>query len=195
MLQQNKTDIVLTRYSAQWKLINPIFFSGNFAVKGKSRGSWLLSNLYQCLKLYARSPDELETIDFLRILTEVLQCMSHEMFGPKKDSKYSHLAGQFSPGCFTHCLTKHVYFTRKESKRKGIKNYFSCLLPEWNKKNYFPVQISTFPLKIGKEAKLSQVVWGHALKYLIQNPAFWAYLKGFLMFENKHIFLTLFYCL
>jgi hypothetical protein len=113
------------------KTYKSYFFSGNFAVKRKSTGSWLLSKLYQCLKLYARSPDELETIDFLRILTEVLQCMSHEMFDPNKDSKYSHLAGQFSPGCLTHCLTKHVYFTRKESKRKeGIKNYLINLLPK-----------------------------------------------------------------
>lgn len=103
--------------------------SGNFAVRGKSTGSWLLNKLYQCLKLYAGSPDELETIDFLHILTEVLQCMSHEMYCPDKDSSSSHLAGQFSPGCLTHCLTKHVYFTRKQSKRKGIKNYILSLLP------------------------------------------------------------------
>jgi hypothetical protein len=112
------------------KTYKSFFFSGNFAVRGKSTGSWLLNKLYQCLKLYASSPDELETIDFLHILTEVLKCMSHEMFYPETDSKNSHLAGQFSPGCLTHCLTKHVYFTRKESKRKGIKNYLLSLLPK-----------------------------------------------------------------
>ena len=122
------------------KTYKSFFFSGNFAVRGKSTGSWLLNKLYQCLKLYARSPDELETIDFLHILTEVLKCMSHEMFYPETNSKNSHLAGQFSPGCVTHCLTKHVYFTRKESKRKGIKNYLLSLLPkrEWNKKFTLP---------------------------------------------------------
>ena len=106
------------------KTYKSYFFSGNFAVRGTSTGSWLLSKLYQCLKLYASSPDDLETIDFLHILTEVLKSTSHETFdlGTK--------IGQFSPGCLTHCLTKHVYFTRKESKRKGIKNYLLSLLPK-----------------------------------------------------------------
>lgn len=91
--------------------------SGNYAVRSQKTGGWLLNKLYDCFKEYT----EEDAIDFLEVLTKILGCMSFKTYDPSTDSKTRHLEGQFSPGCFTHCLSKNVYFTKKNSKRKKFK--------------------------------------------------------------------------
>lgn len=87
-------------------------------MRSSGKGGWMLNELYKCLAKYAKDGRKLERINFLEILTEVLAGISEKTFNPPKDSKEYHLNGHFSPACFTHCLTKEVYFKKKSSLRK-----------------------------------------------------------------------------
>ncbi|VDI05141.1 Hypothetical predicted protein [Mytilus galloprovincialis] len=117
--------------------------SGNYAVRSSGKGGWMLNELYKCLAKYAKDGKKLERINFLEILTKVLAGISEKTFNPPKDSKENHLSGHFSPACFTHCLTKEVYFKKKSSLRKikqviskSKKKEIRAVLPRRVKKSF-----------------------------------------------------------
>ncbi|XP_052068645.1 caspase-6-like isoform X1 [Mytilus californianus] len=101
--------------------------SGNYAVRSSVKGGWMLNELYKCLAKYAKDGNKLERINFLEILTEVLAGISEHTFNPPEDSHEYFLKGHFSPGCFTHCLNKEVYFKKKSSLRKIKQVIFDAL--------------------------------------------------------------------
>ena len=67
-------------------------------------------------------------------------------------------------------------------------------------KNLLSLPNFYFPIEAGKANQIFKGVWGHApsleiLKYLMQNPAFWPYLKGLWCLKIIIFFFTLFCCL
>lgn len=84
--------------------------SHNYAVRNSTAGGWLLTSLYSQLRQFLED-DKLWTTEFSQILIATLKEMTTKNYKPSDIS--SPLYGAFSPGCFTHCLTKHVFFTKK----------------------------------------------------------------------------------
>ena len=90
--------------------VHVYIFSDNYAVRNSTAGGWLLTSLYSQLTQFLEA-GKLWTTEFSQILNATLKEMTTKNFKPSETS--SPLYGAFSPGCFTHCLTKHVFFTKK----------------------------------------------------------------------------------
>ena len=81
---------------------------------------------------------------------------------------------------------------------QGMKNYFLSHLPKgkWNKKNYFPFQISTFLLRPGSKSNCLGGLGACPLLEIFEiinaNSAFWAYLKGYWCLKINVFFLLCF---
>ncbi|CAC5418450.1 CASP7 [Mytilus coruscus] len=87
--------------------------SNNFAVRNSSAGGWLLNSLYSQIKEYIETGKICST-EFTQILNGALKEMTTKNFKPSDIT--SRLYGAFSPGCFTHCLSRDVLFLEKQYK-------------------------------------------------------------------------------
>lgn len=87
--------------------------SNNFAVRNSSAGGWLLNSLYSQIKEYIETGKICST-EFTQILNGALKEMTTKNFKPSDIN--SRLYGAFSPGCFTHCLSRDVLFLEKQYK-------------------------------------------------------------------------------
>ncbi|CAC5418454.1 CASP7 [Mytilus coruscus] len=87
--------------------------SSNYAVRNPTNGGWLLSSLYSQIKEHIDTGKICST-EFTQILNGALKEMTTKNFKPTDIT--SRLYGAFSPGCFTHCLSRDVLFLEKQYK-------------------------------------------------------------------------------
>ncbi|XP_052092692.1 caspase-7-like [Mytilus californianus] len=87
--------------------------SRNYAVRNPTNGSWLLTSLYSQIKEHIDTGKICST-EFMQILNGVLKEMTTKNFKPSDTT--SRLYGAFSPGCYTHCLSRDVLFLEKQYK-------------------------------------------------------------------------------
>ncbi|CAG2207843.1 unnamed protein product [Mytilus edulis] len=85
--------------------------SNNFAVRNSSSGGWLLTSLYSQIKEHIET-GKIGSTEFTQILNGALKEMTTKNFKPSDTT--SRLYGAFSPGCFTHCLSRDVLFLEKQ---------------------------------------------------------------------------------